>query len=244
MLYGIKSERNIASWLGPLVVSTLAHGGLGFAIIAGTAGRAHLKKINPGVDVTLRPPSLPPPPTAAHAVRMRRKARPTTLKIPAKELLQPKSMPAPEPPESTTSGYLDDDAEGGVEGGVIGGVVSGVLGGQAGGQLAAPEGPPVLLGAGMTRPMPTGECSPSGTRSKPITPEQARRMSITGTVLVEYTVHSDGSVGEISMRNKGPPILFDAVKKWLEECSFYPSLSGATPIAVKVIQPFVFQTSG
>jgi outer membrane biosynthesis protein TonB len=69
-------------------------------------------------------------------------------------------------------------------------------------------------------------------------------MSITGTVLVEYTVHPDGSVGEISMRNNGPPILFGAVKKWLEECSFSPSLSGVKPIPVKVIQPFVFQMKG
>ena len=69
-------------------------------------------------------------------------------------------------------------------------------------------------------------------------------MSIIGTVLVEYTVHSDGSVGEISMRNNGPPVLFDAVKKWLEDCPFSPSLSGTKPIPVKVIQPFVFQING
>jgi len=113
---------------------------------------------------------------------------------------------------------------------------------RAGGQIAAPEGPPVLLGAGMTRPMPIGECSPAGTRPKPITPEQARRMSITGTVLVEYTVHSDGRVGEISMRNNGSPILFDAVEKWLVDCAFSPSLSGTKPIPVKIIQAFVFRT--
>ena len=211
MFFGIKSERSIASWLGPLVVSTLAHGGLGFAVVALTVDRRHPKETRPGIDVTLRPPPLPPPPPAAQAVPVSRKARPTTLTIPARVLVQPDRMPVPEPPESTTTGY-PDDGEQGVEGGVIGGVVGGVLDG-AGGQLAAPEGPALLLGAGMTRPMPRGECSPSGARSRPITPTQARQMSIIGTVLVEYTVHPDGSVGEISMRNNGPPVLFEAVKK-------------------------------
>lgn len=242
MLSAIKFERSIASRLGSLVVSTLAHGGLGFAVVAGSA---HLKNISPGVEVTFRPSLLAPPAPAALAVRAQRRARPTRLKIPAKVvLLQPNRMPVPEPPESTNTGYPGDEAENGVEGGVIGGVVGGSVGGQANGRRAAPEGPPVLLGAGMTRPVPMGECSPSGTRPKPATPEQARQMSITGTVLVEYIVYSDGSVGQITMRNKGPLILFDAVRIWLQECSFSPSLSGTRPIAVRVIQPFVFQTSG
>ena len=160
-------------------------------------------------------------------------------------LLQPSRLPVLDKLAAPTVTHdFDDDFGGGVEGGVIGGVVGGTVGGDVGGQLAAPEGPPVLLGAGMTRPLPTGECSPSGARPKPITPEQARRMSITGTVLVQYTVHSDGRVGEISMRNDGPSILFDAVRKWLEECSFSPSLSGTRPIPVRVIQPFVFQMNG
>ena len=246
MFHGIKTERSIASWLGSLVASMLAHGGLGFVVLAGDVDRAQLTKISPAVDVTLRLPPLPaPPPPAVHPARVQRTVRPTTLKIPAKVPLQPAPSRVPDKlPEFTATRDADDYEEGAVEGGVIGGVIGGVVGGQLGGEIGGSEGPPVLLGAGMTHPMPSGECSPAGTRPRPITPEQARRMSVTGTVLVEYTVHSDGRAGEISMRNNGPPILFDAVKRWLEECSFSPSLSGATPIGVKVIQPFVFQTSG
>ena len=69
-------------------------------------------------------------------------------------------------------------------------------------------------------------------------------MNLAGTVLVEYTVHANGRAGEISMRNDGPRILFAAVKRWLEDCPFSPSLSGSRPIPVKVIQPFVFRMDG
>jgi len=244
MFHAIKSEGRIAKWLGSMLVSTLAHAGLGFVVVAGSLERAPVKNIGRGIEVRLHPLPLPAPPAAPPA-HQQRTARPTKLKV-ANLPLQPSRIPVPDKlPESTiTDSALDD--EGGVEGGVIGGVIGGVLGamlgGGAGGQIAAPEGPPVLLGAGMTRPMPIGECSPAGTRPKPITPEQARRMSITGTVLVEYTVHSDGRVGEISMRNNGSPILFDAVEKWLVDCAFSPSLSGTKPIPVKIIQAFVFRT--
>ena len=64
----------------------------------------------------------------------------------------------------------------------------------------------------MSRPLPTSDCQPPN----PLAPEQARTMGIHGMVLVEYVVHSDGHVGEVSLKNPtAPPILFDAVKTWL-----------------------------
>ena len=38
-----------------------------------------------------------------------------------------------------------------------------------------------------------------------------------------------------------PPILFEAVKKWLEGCAFTPSMSGNRPVPVKIVQPFNFK---
>ena len=62
----------------------------------------------------------------------------------------------------------------------------------------------------MTKPILKGECAPGGQRPKPPTPEQARQMGISGTVLVEYVVHSDGHVGEVALpgvenRSQHPP---------------------------------------
>jgi TonB family protein len=99
----------------------------------------------------------------------------------------------------------------------------------------------MILGAGMTRPTPAGDCAPGGQRPRPSTPEQARQMEIKGMVLVEYVVHSDGHVGEVTLKNQtAPPILFEAVKQWLLSCSFTPSMQGSRPIPVKIIQPFNF----
>jgi outer membrane biosynthesis protein TonB len=67
-------------------------------------------------------------------------------------------------------------------------------------------------------------------------------MGIMGMVLVEYVVHSDGHVGEVLLKNPtAPPILFAAVKQWLESCPFEPSMQGSRPVAVKIIQPFNFR---
>ena len=67
-------------------------------------------------------------------------------------------------------------------------------------------------------------------------------MGITGMVLVEYVVHTDGHVGEVALKNPtAPPILFNAVKQWLESCQYEPSMQGSKPIPVKIIRPFVFK---
>jgi TonB family protein len=89
----------------------------------------------------------------------------------------------------------------------------------------------------MTRPVPSAACQPN----KPATPEQARQMGITGLILVEYTVHGDGHVDSIVLKNPSAPrVLFEAVKTWLEQCPFTPSMAGGQPVAVKIVQPFKF----
>jgi len=158
--------------------------------------------------------------------------------VPPRTIIQPKEVPMVEekPPDPA-----EDEEDEGVEGGVEGGVVGGVVGGQTGGGRFD-EGPPQLLGSGMSRPTPSGECSPSGSRPKPPTPEQARQMGVTGTVLVEYVVHSDGHVDSVGLKNPtAPQILFLAVKTWLESCTYTPSMAGGRPVAVKIIQPFIFR---
>jgi TonB family protein len=89
----------------------------------------------------------------------------------------------------------------------------------------------------MTPPHQTSDCRPN----KPAMPEQARQMGITGTVLVEYVVHTDGRVGEIKLKSaNAPAILFEAVQHWLAGCPFTPSIAGGRPIPVKMVQPFKF----
>lgn len=196
------------------------------------------------------PPPPPPPPASRKKKRPDRPKTPVVPRVPPNTIVQPKEMPKVEekPPETAPiEDESDDDegVEGGVEGGVAGGVVGGVLGGVVGGTgtKLGEEGPPLILGSGMTRPQQTSACRPP----KPMMPEQARTMGISGMVLVEFVVHSDGHAGEIVLKNKtAPPILFQAVKSWLEGCTYTPSILTATgrPVPVKMIVPFQFSLRG
>ena len=80
---------------------------------------------------------------------------------------------------------------------------------------------------------------------KPLVPDLARVMEITGTVLVEYTVHADGTVGEVSLaKSSAHPVLAEAVEKWLGGCAFEPRVANGKPVSQRLIQPFNFKTRG
>ena len=92
------------------------------------------------------------------------------------------------------------------------------------------------LGAGMTPPVfacPT---------PKPPTPGEARRRGITGIVLVSYVVRADGRAMLVHLKNPdAPTVLFAAVHDWLRSCRFTPATQNGQPIAVKIVQPFIFR---
>ena len=224
-----------------MVVSIVLHGVIVALALVITYVHAKMPKEEAPVTVVFHaPPPPPPPPPAGHkkTTPHTEKKKPITPKIP-NQIIQPKEQPKEEkPPEPAADDKDDDDdgVEGGVEGGVVGGVVAGVVGGVLGGTLGSSgEGDVHNLGAGMSRPQPN--CSPA----KPIAPEQARTMGITGMVLVGFTVHADGHVDDIVLKNPtAPPILFEAVKSWLTGCSYTPSMQEGKPIPVKMIVPFNF----
>jgi TonB family protein len=98
-------------------------------------------------------------------------------------------------------------------------------------------GKPVLLDSTMTPPVPLN-CG------RLPAPERARMEGTTGMVLVEYVVHENGVVSHVALRNpEAPAVLFEAVRGWLLACRFEPSkdLRSGQPVAVKIIQPFVFR---
>jgi TonB family protein len=222
-----------------ILVSIAAHGALVAVALALAYYKVHAPKTAEPVVVTFRAPAAPPPPLAGHrSTRAPRETpkRRATPKVPPTSIVQPKERSqkeAPDPPPEENDAAVEDVADGAADG-AVGGIAGGLVGGQLGGQG---EGPPVLLGAGMTRPVPTSACQPN----KPSTPEQARQMGITGLVLVEYTVHGDGHVDTVVLKNPSAPrVLFEAVKTWLEQCPFTPSIAGGQPVAVKIVQPFRF----
>jgi TonB family protein len=222
-----------------LLVSMALHGAFAVIALALAYYKVHAPQPLEPVVVTFRAPAAPPPPLAGHRTRPTRETpkRRATPKVPPTSIVQPKERPQKEPalpPLEESDAPVEDAEEVAAQDGAAGGVAGGIAGGQVGGQG---EGPPVFLGADMTRPVPTSACQPN----KPGTPEQARQMGITGLVLVEYTVHGDGHVDTVVLKNPSAPrVLFEAVKTWLEQCPFTPSIAGGRPVAVKIVQPFRF----
>jgi len=102
---------------------------------------------------------------------------------------------------------------------------------------AIPEMAPLLLTAGMKRPVPAGDCSPLGARPRPVAPE----LGVSGTVLVEYVVHGDGRVKSVVLKNQAAPMLFEAVQRWLKSCPWTPSTSAGKPVPVRMTKPFIFE---
>ena len=85
---------------------------------------------------------------------------------------------------------------------------------------------------------PRALCDPP----RPMMPEQARLMGITGAVLMRYVVETDGSVSRMQLRNSdAPPVLVEAVQRWLEHCRFAPGMARGQMARIQVDQPFLFK---
>jgi len=94
----------------------------------------------------------------------------------------------------------------------------------------------VVVTAGVVPPRAL--CDPP----RPMMPEQARLMGITGAVMMRYVVEPDGSVSRIQLRNSdAPPVLVDAVRRWLSYCRFAPGMARGQVARIQVDQPFVFK---
>jgi TonB family protein len=230
----------------PLIASLCLHG----VFIAFVAAFTHAKVLLPWSEEGVSVKFLSPPPAGYRTPPFRQPARARiSRQAPAHKLIQPNALPhpaerqplSPPRPQAATEG-IDENEDPGFGGGEADGNVMGVAGGDLGGQAPQQQDAPVLLGSGMSRPQPEGECAPGGMRPRPQMPEQARAMGIAGTVLVEYVVHADGSVSNVTLRNEGAPRqLFEATSKWLLTCTFTPSVSGGRQMPVRMIQPFTFK---
>jgi len=90
-----------------------------------------------------------------------------------------------------------------------------------------------MLQAGMTRPT-VAAC-------RVASPRLPRESLLGGTVLVQYVVETDGQVSDIQLKALGPVAYFRAVRDWLSGCRFQPATEEGRAVAVRMVQPFVFQ---
>jgi protein TonB len=188
------------------------------------------------------PPPPPPPPPKAEARAPEAKPQPTPTSNPDAAPIEAPAAIAPEP-------LFAGSSEGGIEGGVEGGVVGGTLGGIVGGLVdALPPPPPPPAPAGPPQPVRIGGQISAPEllhRVEPVYPELAVMAKVTGTVILEAVVATDGTVDGVKVLR---PVRFldqaaiDAVKQW----RYKPLvLNGVpTPFVLTVTLTFSIKSKG
>jgi protein TonB len=193
------------------------------------------------------PPPPPPPPGRGMAAR---RIPPPTPKHP--ETAAPIEVPLRPDAVATTgtasSGGAVGKGEGGVEGGVPGGVVGGVVGGVLGGVLGGVSGgfvssieplppppppKPVRVGGQITAPALVH-------RVEPTYPDIARAAEITGVVIVEAVVDTEGCVESVKVLRSRNTLLDQAAIDALRQWRYSPLVLNGIPTSFVLTVTFNF----
>jgi protein TonB len=171
-----------------------------------------------------------------------------TATAPQNPLAAPIEAPAEIAPEISrvaTTG-VEGGVEGGLEGGIAGGVAGGIVGGIPGGVVPPPPPPPppapeprapVRVGGQITTPALVK-------RVEPTYPEIASSAQLTGIVILEATVGTDGCVEAVKVLRSRHPFLDRASVEALRQWQYSPlMLNGIkTPFVVTVTFNFSVTT--
>jgi protein TonB len=180
------------------------------------------------------PPPAPPPPAAPPAAaRAQAEPLPTTGQFAA-----PIEAPTDIQPERGTPREVESSA--GVLGGVEGGMPGGVLGGIVGGMVSAVPPPPVArspvrIGGRIATPALLH-------RVEPIYPEVAAMAHLTGLVILEATVDTEGCVESVRMLRSRHPLLDQAAREALMQWRYSPLVLNGIPTPFILTATFNFST--
>jgi protein TonB len=127
-------------------------------------------------------------------------------------------------PEPATT--VGEGVPGGVEGGVPGGVVGGVVGGLPEAPPPPPPPPqaPVRVGGQIKPPNKIKD-------ARPVYPPIAQSARVSGVVIIEATIGTDGRVKDAKVLRSIPLLdqaALDAVKQW----QYSPTLLNGVPVSV------------
>lgn len=97
-----------------------------------------------------------------------------------------------------------------------------------------PAEAPVALAEGISRPQRGANCMPA---------RPPAAVSGGGTMTVEYVVHSNGRVGDVSLKSSDAPrALFKTVRVWLQSCPYTPAMRDGRAVAVALNETFTFKS--
>jgi protein TonB len=195
--------------------------------------------VAPSPEPPAPPPPPPPPAPPLAAVPAQPQPVPT-----AGQFAAPVEAPSEVRPERAGPPVVDSSAAvlGGVEGGVAGGVVGGVVGGMVSPVPPPPPPPPspvapavVRIGGKITAPALLH-------RVEPVYPDVASMAQLTGLVILEATVNTDGCVDSVKVLRSRHPLLDKAAKDALMQWRYSPLVLNGIPTAFVLTVTFNFST--
>jgi len=191
------------------------------------------------------PPPPAAPPAAVQAASMPKPVAPkvqTTPRVDAGALFSPVSVPSDiarivDTPVEVTFGVVGG-VPGGVPGGVLGGVMGGFLAANARTEMAAPPPPPppptiapalrpkapIRVGGDVTEPRIVKLV-------QPVYPPLASLAHVSGTVVLEATLTTEGTVEEIRVVS-GHPLLVNAAIDCVKQWRYEPTYLNNEPVSV------------
>lgn len=171
------------------------------------------------------PPPPPPPPAPAVAAAARPPSEPPRT---AGTFAAPIEAPSEIQPERSTA---REEAPAGVIGGVEGGVPGGVVGGVVGGIVspAPPPPPPPLVARGPVRIGGQITAPSLLHRVEPVYPDVAAQAHLTGIVILEATVKTDGCVESVKVLRSRHPLLDKASEEALMQWRYSPLVLNGIP---------------
>jgi protein TonB len=200
----------------PLIISIAGHTVLAIAVIIVPLLYAtdNLPRVPTMMAFVAAMPEAPPPPPPPPPAPAPKAESAPQKELPANAYAAPVEAPSeirPEPPEMPVA------SRGGVEGGVVGGVEGGIVGGL---MAAAPPPPPPPPPPAPAQPVRIGGNIQAPTlikRVEPTYPDIALVAKVTGLVILEASIGTDGTVQSVRVLRSVKFLdeaAVDAVKQW------------------------------
>jgi periplasmic protein TonB len=210
----------------PIVISTAAQIALvGALLVPLLFFTGHLPE-TPTMLAFVSAPPPPPPPPPPPAPAEKKPVAPETKPVPT-------SGGAPiEPPAEITPERPNDEGDLGVPGGVEGGIPGGVIGGVLGGLPADIPPPPPPPAPVRRAPVRVGGQirEPSIVRRvEPVYPQLAVHANVTGTVILEAIVDTDGRVINVKVLRSAHRLLDDAALAAVRQWQYTPVILNGIP---------------
>lgn len=191
------------------------------------------------------PPPAPPPPPASLPASRSAAPKPRTLSVEGR-FLAPRVIPRQvaritvEPSGSDSGAEINpgDGVPGGVTGGQSGGVIGGVLSGPVAPPTqidSAPKGP-IRVGYGVKRPRLI--FAPD-----PVYPLLARHSKISGAVVIDAVIDTQGNVAEMHPVS-GNPLLLIAGMEALRQWKYEPTILYGEAYPVRLLVTITFELKG